>query len=79
MGLLPGLVVTAAEHSYTASGDELTGEASSLAALYRNVGSLPDPARAELQTVLRDHTRKVIDVSLPWQRKAVVPVGADKA
>ncbi len=77
-GLLLGLLAVAAYGSYTASGDEVTREAASLSALYRDVSGLPEPKRAELQTILRAYTREVIDVSWPLQRDGVVPTGAGK-
>ena len=77
-GLLLGLLAVAAYGSYTATGDEVTKEAASLSALYRDISGLPEPKRSELQTSLRAYTREVIDVSWPLQREGVVPRGAGK-
>lgn len=77
-GLLLGLLAVAAYGSYSASGDQVTREAASLAALYRDVGGLPEPKRTELQTTLRVYIREVVDVSWPLQREGVVPIGAGK-
>jgi lipid-A-disaccharide synthase-like uncharacterized protein len=77
-GLLLGLLAVAAYGSYTATGDEVTKEAASLSALYRDVSGLPEPKRSELQASLRAYTREVIDVSWPLQREGIVPTGAGK-
>jgi hypothetical protein len=77
-GLLLGLLAVAAYGSYTATGDAVTHEAASLAALYRDVGGLPEPKRSELQTTLRAYTREIIDVSWPLQREGVVPTRAGR-
>ena len=75
-GLLLGLVAVAAYTSYSTIGDQVTKEAASLAALYRDVSGLPEPHRAELQTTLRAYAREVIDVSWPNQREGLVPTSA---
>src|SRR5262249_447757 len=49
-------------------------EASSLSALYRNVSAYPEPSRTELQSLLKEHTRYLIDDAWPQQRKGIVPV-----
>jgi Protein of unknown function (DUF4239) len=75
-GLLLGLLAVAAYTGYSATGDQVTKEAASLATLYRDLSGLPEPARTQLQDTLRRYTRDVIDVSWPAQQKGVVPTTA---
>jgi hypothetical protein len=42
------------------------------------VSSYPEPKRSELEALLRDYTRYVIDEAWPLQRKGIVPAGAVK-
>jgi len=48
-------------------------EASSVAALYRDVSSYPEPDRQELQSLLREYTRYVIEEAWPLQQKGIIP------
>jgi hypothetical protein len=75
-GLLLGLLAVAAYTGYSATGDQVTKEAASLATLYRDLSGLPAPVRTQLQEKLRRYTREVIDVSWPAQREGVVPTTA---
>jgi hypothetical protein len=75
-GLLLGLLAVAAYNNYAEKLAEVTAEASSLAALYRDVSGFPEPTRSELQGTLRQFTRSVIDVSWPLQRQGKLPVEA---
>lgn len=75
-GLLLGLLAVAAYTGYSATGDQVTKEAASLATLYRDLSGLPEPARTQLQDRLRGYTREVIDVSWPAQQHGVVPTTA---
>jgi hypothetical protein len=49
-------------------------EASSLSALYRNLAAYLEPSRTELQNLLKEHTRYLIEDAWPQQRKGIVPV-----
>ena len=75
-GLLLGLLAVAAYTSYSATDEQVTREAASLATLYRDVGGLPDPARTQLQDMLRRYIHEVIEVSWPAQQIGVVPTSA---
>ena len=48
-------------------------EASSLAALYRNVSQYPEPLRGALREQIRAYTHQVIHESWPLQRKGIIP------
>lgn len=75
-GLLLGLLAVAAYNNYAETIAAVTAEASSLAALYRDLGGFPEPARSEMQATLRQFTRSVIDVSWPLQQKGEMPTQA---
>ena len=77
-GLLLGLLAVATYQNYAEVENTVENEASSLAALYRDVSSYPEPKRSELEALLRDYTRYVIDEAWPLQRKGIVPAGAVK-
>jgi hypothetical protein len=74
-GLLLGLLAVATYQNYANVGNIVTNEASSLAALYREISSLPQPSRGQLQQRLREYTRYTIDEGWAQQRKGIVPKG----
>lgn len=74
-GLLVGLVAVAAYQNFSVVSDIVTKEASSLAAVYRDLRAYPQPIRGRLQDDLRDYTRYVIDKSWPEQQRGIVPTG----
>lgn len=77
-GLLLGLLAVATYQNYAEVEKTVGNEASSLAALYRDVSGYPEPKRSELETLLRDYTRYVIEEAWPLQRKGIIPAGAVK-
>lgn len=70
--LMAGLMAVAVWGNYTAVQDLVSEEASSIAALYRDVSGLPEPARGELQEMLRDYNAFIIDSTWPAQRRGIV-------
>jgi hypothetical protein len=76
-GILLGLLALSAYQNYTQADGIVALEASKLGALYRDVSSYPEPTRSELQTLLRDYTRYVIDEAWPEQQKGIVPRGGN--
>jgi hypothetical protein len=74
-GLLLGLLAVATYQNYANVDDIVTNEASSLAALYREISSLPQPSRGQLQQRLREYTRYTIEEGWAQQRKGIVPKG----
>ena len=74
-GLLLGLLAVATYQNYSNVDDIVTNEASSLAALYREISSLPEPSRGQLQQRLREYTRYTIEEGWAQQRKGIVPKG----
>jgi hypothetical protein len=74
-GLLLGLLAVATYQNYATVGDIVTNEASSLGALYREISSLPQPSRGQLQQRLREYTRYTIEEGWAQQRNGIVPKG----
>jgi hypothetical protein len=73
-GLLLGLLAVATYQNRLDVEKSNADEASSLSALYRNLSAYPEPNRTELQNVLTDHTRYLIEDAWPQQRKGIIPV-----
>ena len=74
-GLLVGLVAVGAYQNFSTVGDIVDKEASSLAALYRDVSGYPQPIRAQLQDELREYARYTIEEGWPMQARGAVPPG----
>ena len=68
-GLAVALIAVTVFQTYSDTQKVVTGEATALNALYRDVTSYPDPIRTELQKGLHDYTKYVIDEAWPLQRK----------
>jgi hypothetical protein len=64
-GILVGLIAVAAYQNFGNVGDVVTKEASSLGALYRDLGGYPQPMRTRLLDGLRDYTRCEIERDWP--------------
>ena len=77
-GLLLGLLAVATYQNHTDVEKAVSSEASSLAALYRDVTAYPEPQRTELKALLREYTRYVIEEAWPLQRQGLVPSDAVK-
>lgn len=74
-GLAVALIAVTVFQTYSETQKVVTGEATAVNALYRDVTSYPEPIRTELQKGLRDYTRYVIDEAWPLQRQGKVPGG----
>jgi hypothetical protein len=74
-GLLLGLVAVATWQNYDSANSVASKEASSIAALYRDVSAFPEPARDQLQDYLEQYLNFVIDVAWPAHRHGEVPRG----
>ncbi|MGC1345490.1 MAG: hypothetical protein WA863_05170 [Methyloceanibacter sp.] len=73
-GLLLGLLAVATYQNRLDVAKSNANEASSLSALYRNITTYPEPSSTELQNLLKEHTRYLIEDAWPQQRKGIVPV-----
>jgi len=67
-GITLGLIAVTTWESYSNVSGIVSHEASSIAALYRDVAGFPDPLRSDLQSRLREYTRYLIDRVWPAQR-----------
>jgi hypothetical protein len=72
-GVTLALIAVSAYQSFAASNQVVDREAAALGTLYRDVSSYPDPIRGELQAMLRDYTRYVIEEAWPDQQRGVIP------
>ena len=74
-GILLGLIAVGTYQNYANVEETVGREASALAALYRDVSSYPETIRGELQALLREYCRYVIEEAWPAQRRGIVPEG----
>lgn len=74
-GITLALIAVSAYQGYAAANQTVGREAAALGTLYRDVSSYPEPIRGELQAMLRDYTRYVIEEAWPAQRRGVIPEG----
>lgn len=68
-GILIGSLAIASHQNQTSAQDAITKEAAFITILYRNFSLYPEPTRAELQAVLREYVRHVVEEELPAIRK----------
>jgi hypothetical protein len=74
-GITLGLIAVGAWDNYNHVNIKVEEEAATLAAVYRDVSSYPDPIRGELTQELKKYTRYVIDEAWPLQEKGIIPTG----
>jgi hypothetical protein len=74
-GLAVALIAVTVFDTYTETSKIVSTEASAIAALYRDSGSYPEPARSGLQEALREYVEYVINEAWPLQRAGRVPAG----
>ena len=74
-GLAVALIAVSVWQTYSDVSKTVSQEATSLAALYRDVSCYPEPIRSRLQKELRDYTDYVINQAWPLQRRGQVPSG----
>lgn len=74
-GITVGLIAVAVWNTYSQAGDLVSREASSIGALYRDVGGYPSPVREQLRSHLREYTVFVIEKAWPAQKSGQVPWG----
>jgi len=74
-GLAVALIAVSVWQTYSDVSKIVSGEATALAALYRDVSSYPEPIRLELQQELRDYVDYVIHQAWPLQQRGQIPGG----
>src|SRR5436190_12996603 len=67
-GITVGLIAVGVWNTYSNASDLVSKEATSIAALYRDVSGYPSPVRDGLQSKLREYTVFVIDQAWPAQK-----------
>jgi hypothetical protein len=67
-GITVGLIAVGVWNTNSNAGELVSKEASSIAALYRDIGGYPSPIRDQLQSRLRDYTVFVVDQAWPAQK-----------
>ena len=72
-GVTLAMIAVSVYQSFAAAHQVVGREAAALSTLYRDVSSYPQPIRAELQAMLRDYTRYVIEEAWPAQQRGVIP------
>jgi hypothetical protein len=74
-GLAVALIAVSVWQTYSDASSVVSQEATSLAALYRDVSGYPETIRPTLQNELRDYTERTINEAWPLQRSGQVPRG----
>jgi hypothetical protein len=74
-GLAVALIAVSVFQTYSDVSKIVSGEATSLAALYRDVSGYPEPIRAQLQGELCGYTDQIIREAWPMQQRGEVPRG----
>lgn len=74
-GITLALIAVSSYQNFAAVNQGVGREAAALGTLYRAVSNYPQPMRGELQTMLRDYTRYVIEEAWPAQKRGVIPQG----
>jgi hypothetical protein len=72
-GLAVALMAVSVSQTYSDVSKILSSEATTLAALYRDVSGYPEPIRSRLQGELRDYTDQIIHRAWPLMAKGQVP------
>jgi uncharacterized membrane protein YraQ (UPF0718 family) len=71
-GITLGLIAVGTYTTFSDVDNAVAKEAASVAALYRDVSSYPEPARAQLRREIEDYVRFVIDDEWPKQRQGIL-------
>jgi len=74
-GLAVALIAVSVFQTYSDVSKVISGEATALAGLYRDVSSYPEPIRPQLQKELRDYVDDLIHQAWPLQHRGKIPWG----
>jgi Protein of unknown function (DUF4239) len=72
-GLAVALIAVTVFQTYSDTSKIVTGEATAINALYRDVTSYPEPVSTDLQKLLSDYTDQVINGAWPLMRRGKIP------
>jgi len=78
-GVIFGLLAVATYQNHTDVEKAVANEASSLAALYRDISAYPEPDRTDLKNAIREYTRSTIEQAWPLQRQGIDPWKVNRA
>lgn len=76
LGILLGLVAVAAWQSYDDGNEKIIQEASEVATLFRDVSTLKEPVKLQLQHDLTDYLNHVVNLDWPEHRQGRLGQGA---
>ncbi len=71
--LIAALTAVGVWQRYSQVSDIVSGEATSIASLWRDLGGYPQPLRDESRDMLRGYTEQIIRDAWPQQRKGHIP------
>jgi hypothetical protein len=74
-GLAVALIAVSVFQTYSDVAKIVSGEATALAALYRDVSSYPEAVRPRLQNEIRDYVQYIIQEAWPLQQRGLAPGG----
>lgn len=77
-GLLVGLVAVASWDNFKNVDDISSRESSAIAALYQDISTLNEPAKAQLQGYLGNYLRYILDVAWPGHQRGESPRGGSR-
>jgi Protein of unknown function (DUF4239) len=71
--LIAALTAVGVWQRYSQVSDVVSGEATAIASLWRDLGGYPQPLRDESRDILRGYTEQIIRDAWPQQRKGHIP------
>jgi hypothetical protein len=72
-GLVVALIAVSVWQKYGQVSDVVSGEATAIAALWRDFGGYPEPQRTPLRAELRGYTEQIFNEAWPLQHKGQIP------
>jgi hypothetical protein len=72
-GITLGLITVGIWENYNHVNVKVEEEAATLASVYRDVNSFPEPYRSQMTGDLKTYTRYLIDEAWPLQEKGIIP------
>jgi len=72
-GLVVALIAVSVWQKYGQVSDIVSGEATAIAAVWRDLGGYPEPQRDAMRPILRGYTEQIITEAWPLQHKGQTP------
>jgi hypothetical protein len=72
-GLVAALIAVSVWQKFGQVSDIVSGEATAIAALWRDLGGYPEDQRDEMRRILKGYTEQIINEAWPLQHKGQVP------